>query len=217
MNNQKMIITLPNSDVATNYLSVFSKEIISFAEKQGIFPRILSGQEANKELFQKSLEKTDPKMIVFNGHGSDNCITGQKEVPLVELNVNHALLLNRIIYARSCYAAKGLGAALASENQGCFIGYILPFMFLSDINWTTNPSKDKIASVFLETSNIVPLGILKGNTAFEASRNCKIKILKIIKKCLLKQDKDSEFIAETLWNNYEAQVVLGNKQAKLKD
>ena len=212
---ERIVITLPNSDLVTSYLTAFSKEIILFAEQKGMAVKTLEGAKANRDLFENCVKKLNPTVIIFNGHGSDRCITGQKEEPLVVLGENHAILLNKIIYARSCYAARGIGNAFVEQDEGCFIGYKLPFMFLSDIDWATNPLKDKMANKFLRTSNLVPQGILKGNSALEASEKCKKHILKIMKKALLKKDKDSEVIAETLWNNYQAQVVLGNKNIKL--
>ncbi len=88
-------------------------------------------------------------------------------------------------------------------------------MFLMDTTRATNPIKDKIAEIFFKTSNQLPIGIIKGHTAKQANDNSKRAILKGIKKALIRGDKDSQAIAEILWNNYSGQVLLGNRNATL--
>ncbi len=213
-----LVITLPASDLVTNYLATFSKGILSVCLEKNVKLRKLHNEFANKTEFEKTLKKLNYQLIVFNGHGNVDCITGHKNIPIIKLGENHDLLSDRITYARSCYAAQGVGVQSMKNNKcGCFIGYIFPFMFLNDVNWSGNPSRDNVAKLFLESSNLVPIGLLKGHTALESSENCKKSMLKTIKKTIFSEDKDSQIIAETMWNNYEAQIVLGNKEARLVD
>jgi len=143
-----------------------------------------------------------------------NCITGHKEQNILVAGENEEILAGRIIYARSCWAAEILGNAIIEKDRlGCFIGYNIPFMFLYDSTRISNPIKDQIAGIFFETTNIIPLSISKGKSTGESHENSKKAMLKAINKALLKKDKDSESIAETLWNNYSGQVLLGNSEA----
>lgn len=183
------------------------------AEKKGISYKRLKDIEATKKDLEKALNKLDFKMVVFNGHGSETAIGGYNNEPIIELS-NSALLQQRITYARVCGAAAVLGKKCVQEG-GCFIGYKFPFMFYSDERWSATPLKDKIASLFLEASNAVPISLIKGNTTFEANENSKKFLLKNINKVLQNKDQDSALIAEALWNNYLAQVLLGDEKAVL--
>jgi len=213
--NKGMIITLPRNDYVTEYISQFSSEIIREANKKGIKVKNLKDKKVNQKEFEAVIKKLDYKLIVFNGHGSDKTIEGQNEV-LIEYKVNDSILKERITYARSCNAAKVLGKECMKNNKkGCFIGYELPFMFYIDNNWISTPKKDKIAPLFLRPSNLIPISIIKGNSAFHAYENSKKQILKNINKILRKGGKESFLFAEALWNNYIGQVLIGNSSATL--
>lgn len=122
---------------------------------------------------------------------------------------------NRIVYARSCEAASILGKKIVENSQGCFIGYVLPFEFYFNETWIGNPIKDNTARLFLESSNLVPLSLIKGNSTKEAHEKAKKQMLKNMKKVLRTKSKESYAIAESLWNNYLGQKLLGNEKAKL--
>lgn len=211
-----LLITLPQSDDVTEYLAVFSKPIIEECERKRIKFVEIKKENVTKEKVESLICSYDYKFIIFNGHGGINSITGHKNQELIKKGVNDKILCNRITYARSCWAAAGLGiACMQCNKEGCFIGYNIPFMFLIDITWATNPSKDKIAKIFFDTSNQVPISLIKGKTAEESNKNSKTAMLKAIKKSLLKGDNDSQSIAEILWNNYSGQTILGEKEATL--
>ena len=211
-----ILITLPRSDDVTEYLSVFSKPIIGFSRKRSIKIKPLEGEKVNKDNFEKVLKKVDYSVVILNGHGSQDFICGHKNEKIIELNKNEGLLEGRITYARSCWAALGLGIkSVERDGKGCFIGYSIPFMFLIDSTRATNPIKDNVAKVFFETSNQIPLSLIKGHNTFEAHKSSLNSTLKAIKKSLRNKDKDSEIMAEILWNNYIGQKILGNNEAKL--
>ena len=212
-----LIITLPRHDVVTEYLTQFSKQIIDEAGNNNIPCKQLRDKEVKKDNFEKIVKSIEYKLFVLNGHGTKQAIYGNDGVnPIIEEGVNEEILKERITYARACDAAISLGKkAMENNNEGCFIGYELPFQFYSDITWEGNPGKDKIAPIFLEPSNTVPIAIIKGKTTEEAHLASKRAILKNINKVLRKTDSDSLAIATALWNNYEGQVLLGNQSAIL--
>lgn len=212
--NKGIIITLPHYDYVTEYISQFSDEIIEEAVKKGIKIKELKNEDANRAMFEGVIGKLDYKLIIFNGHGSDRSITGHNGSVLVACGINEHILKDRIIYARSCNAGQVLGReCMKNNNVGCFIGYKLPFMFYIDNTWISNPKKDKIAPLFLEPSNLIPLSLIKGNSAFHAHENSQKKMLKTINKILRKGSKESFLFAGALWNNYAGQVLIGNKAA----
>lgn len=210
-----LVITLPRYDDTTEYLSQFSQQIEKEANDKGVEIKKLKDKEATREEFEKIIKKLDYKMIVFNGHGSNDGINGYKD-EIVKVGENEGLLRERIVYARSCNAAVKLGEECTKDTkEGCFIGYNRPFQFYVDIKWTTNPLKDNTAKLFLEPSNLVPISIIKGNSAFNADENSKRQTLKNIKKILRSSNAESFKIAEALWNNYDGQVLLGFPNARL--
>jgi len=155
-------------------------------------------------------------MVVFNCHGSEDAIFGNKGDVLIKQGVNDSLLKGRITYARSCHAASSLGFSCMENNKtGCFIGYTLPFEFYFNYEWAANPLKDNVARIFLEPSNLIPISLIKGNSTNEAHEKSKKQMLKNIKKVLRNKNLDSFSIAESLWNNYLGQTIIGNRRAKL--
>lgn len=213
--NKGLLITLPRHEYTVDYLTVFSKSIMQEADSRSIKVKELRDKSANRKEFEAFIKSLNYKMVVFNGHGSEDTISGYKDVPIVQDGVNDSLLKGRIIYARSCWAGCVLGACMKDDTEGCFIGYELPFMFYIDDTWRSNPQKDRIAPIFLEPSNLVPISLIKGNTALQAHEKSKNQILKNIKKVLREGGGEALLFAEKLWNNYTAQVLIGNKSAVL--
>src|SRR3989338_2530218 len=206
-----LLITLPRHETVTEYLAHFSKEITVESKRQNIPCKEIIGEDVNKANFQKLVRSTNYKLLVLNGHVTEDTIRGHKDEIIVGKGINEELLNKRITYARACDAATSLGKNLIKEdNEGCFIGYELPFQFYRDATWELNPAKDKIAPLFLEPSNKIPISILKGKSTLEAHENSKRQMLKNITKVLRNPNNDSLPIAEALWNNYEGQVLLGN-------
>lgn len=207
---------MPRHEYAVEYLSVFSKSIGQEASKRGIKVKELKDKSANREELEAFLRRLNYKMIVFNGHGSETTICGYKDLPLVQVGLNESLLKGRITYARSCWAGSILGEeSMKNDPEGCFIGYTLPFMFYIDERWRSNPSKDNIAPLFLEPSNLVPISLIKGNITIHAHENSKKQILKMIKRVLREGSEEAFLFAEKLWNNYTGQVLIGNASAAL--
>ena len=207
-------MTLPRSDDVTEYLAVFSKPIIDSCGQNSINIKTLDKEKATKANFEKTLKNLDFNMLVFNGHGSVDSITGHKKEAIIRIGENEDLLFGRITYARSCWFASGLTTLPRTDQAGCFIGYNIPFRFLIDTRHITNPIKDNIAKSFFDTSNLIPPGLIKGHSAKEADENSKRSMLKAINKALKNPTEDSQAIAENLWNNYFGQVIVGNPDSK---
>ena len=213
-----VLMTLPQSDDVTEYLHAFSQDIIKTSKDRGIPINLLERERATKNNFESEL-RANHRLIVFNGHGSQDLITGHKEEVIIKKGENDKLLKEKITYARSCYSAKGIGnSSMKDSKTGCFIGYSFPFMFYNDITWSGNPSRDPVAKIFFTTTNKIPSGILKGKTCLEAHESSKKAMLKAINKAVLNIDNpDAQPIAEALWNNYSFQTIIGNQNAKFND
>ena len=79
-----------------------------------------------------------------------------------------------------------------------------------------NLPSDQVAGLFLESSNLIPISIIKGHSASDAHDNSKKQMLKTMKKLMKsEQSRETPLYLEALWNNYSGQVIHGNKKAKL--
>lgn len=210
-----ILLTAPRHDIITEYLSVFSVPIENSCNEKGIICKTLKDESANKKEFEKTIKKLNCNFVVLNGHGSEEAIAGHKNEILIKAGENENILNERIIYARSCEASSVLGRKIVENSEGCFIGYSLPFEFYFDENWVGNPIKDNTAKLFLDSSNLVPLSLIKGNSSKESHERAKKQMLKNIKKVLRTKSKESFAIAESLWNNYLGQEILGNQESKI--
>ncbi len=211
----KFLITRPNYDPVTSYLFNWSKEILNFASKNSIDFIDVKGNNVNKENVESYLKKQNPRLVFFNGHGNDNCITGFKDESLIETGKNEGLLKNKIIYSLSCNSAKILGREAIKKGTETFIGYEDSFMLYTDSEREATPLKDKIASSFLQPSNELNISLLKKKTAEESSNRSKDAFKKEIEKFSASSSiQGGEMIIMALLWNMENQIVLGNKEAR---
>ncbi len=210
-----IIITLPRWDNVTEYLSAFSREIINIAQKSQIPIKLIEREDVRRNTVESFIISMKYKMLIFNGHGAQDYICGHKNEKIISLGINEELLKGRIIYARSCWSLIKLGESMKEDKDGCFIGYIFPFQFIVDKTWVSNPSKDNIAKIFFDTSNLVPIGLIKGNTAKESNENSKNNMLKMINKILKSGETIYQVLLEPLWNNYTGQKIIGNEDERL--
>lgn len=213
-----LLITCPEHDDATAYLTYFSKEIINEATKKSIKTKKIGDKNLNIKDFSSLLNELGYRLVVLNGHGSSDCIFGYKQNIIIQLGKNDHLLKEKLVYARSCNAGEELGQeCMKNTKEGCFIGYTLPFIFYMDSRWTTKPSNDWVARLFLVPSNSVPISIIKGHPAIEAHNKAKQEMLKTMNKLMEDKGQEEETLLylEALWNNYAGQVIFGNMGAKL--
>lgn len=211
-----IIITRPEHDPATRYLSHWSAEFIKLAQKKGHSVTDLKKEKATKKEFEGRVKKLNPSFVFLNGHGDSNCVTGHDDEPLVQVNKNEKILKNKITYALSCNSAKKLSVKCADKNT-TYIGYDNVFVFNINSKYFKNPLRDKRAKQFLEASNKVPMALIKGHTAKEASeisKNCfKNKIQKLLPKINDNPDKLDD-VKDLLWD-MNHQVCLGNQNARI--
>ncbi|MEN8253639.1 MAG: hypothetical protein ABFQ62_04675 [Patescibacteria group bacterium] len=210
MNDSSILITRPNHDRPTNYLFYWSKPVIKTAEDRGFSILDLKGKKANKKALTSYFKRHKPKIVFFNGHGNIDVITGIDNQILIKANDNDDLLADKIIYARSCKSAKMLGEnCVRNKKVIAYIGYINDFILLNDSEKVTKPLKDKIASYFLEPSNLVVKTLIKGNSPKEAyDRSQKESIRKIKHLLSPKTSKEEKSLVPYLWRNMKAQVLI---------
>ena len=208
-----MLITRPNYDITTSYLFEWSKKIIKTAEKKGIKCIDLKDDRTNKKEFENLIKKSDPNLVVFNGHGNDDRILGQDGKSLIKYRENHELLGSKIVYARSCKSAKKLGKECVKSGTKVYIGYDEDFIFSFNKSKTTNPLKDDMAKPFFESSNIIPISIIKGNTVRESIYKSQKTFEKWIDYYKTHYTIESQHIMFFLRWDMIVQKALGNLEA----
>lgn len=213
---KKLLITRPEHDFATKYLSFWAKEVIETANKKGFDVIDLRREKAEQKELEGRINKTNPSLIILNGHGDENSVTGHDNKVIIEKGKNEKLLKKRITYAVSCDSAKNLGESCA-DSDTTYIGYEKSFIFNLNVRYLNKPLDDKRAKRFLDSSNQVPLSLLKGHSSCEASERSKEAFRREGGSLLtsLYSDPDSLEDAKDLLWDMQHQVCLGAQDKRL--
>jgi hypothetical protein len=211
LGGKKMLVTRPEHDPGTRYLSRWSESLIEDAEGRGMQVIDLFREKANAAEFTGRLDKADPSLVVLNGHGSDTSVTGHDNKPLVSADGGQARLKGRITYAVSCNSAAVLGPSCGDERTA-YIGYAKSFIFNINRQYLTRPKNDARAGRFLTASNRVVESLLSGHTAAESSARSKAAFLQQILALLSSSstDPDDRDDMQTLLWDMKHQVCCGN-------
>ena len=214
--SKDVLITRPEYDYTTRYISAWAKKVIDFAKLKGILLFDLLQTRATKKELESILHKKDPRFVVINGHGNDILVCGQDGEVLIEAGVNENILRSRIVYALSCRSAKVLGFKSIENGALAYIGYTEDFIFMYSNEKRGHPLDDKTAELFLGPSNQVVISLLKGHTAGEAQQNSRKSFLRNMQKLLTSESslEDSSTLRYLFWD-MQHQVCLGDKAATL--
>ncbi len=149
-----MIIIRTKHDLATEYLYVWTEEIISEAKKEGFKVIPIEGSEMNFRNFEKRIQKLKPRFVFFNGHGTKSSLYDNQMEELVNRNSSY-LLKGTITFARACDSLVELGAIAVTNGCHSYIGYNRKFLIPRWHKTTCKPKEDLAAKPVLESSNIV--------------------------------------------------------------
>ena len=209
-----LLITRPEHDLTTRYLSHWSNKIIEVAVKKGVDVIDLKGRKANKKELTGRLQKLNPSLVILNGHGNQSSVTGHDNETLVKAGSNEKILSSRITYAVSCSSAKRLGTRCAKREDTTYIGYDDDFIFAIDKKRISHPLQDKRAKPFMDASNQVSISLLKGHKATDASKRSKKTFMKKYMKLLSSNSSPDDLQdARLLWWNRIHQKCLGDQNA----
>lgn len=192
-----LVITRPNYEKTTYYLFHWNKKILQEARGKKVKVLDLAEDRANKKELESVLSKMKPQLVILNGHGSSDFITGQNQEILIKVGENEELLQGSIVYALSCKTSQVLGPASVKKGCKSYIGYTEDFTF-----WFKNPRPldDTWARLFLEPSNSIPIGLIKGHAVKEVFEKAKSLYLKNIQTLIVTKSPDSFLIPDLLWN-----------------
>lgn len=187
MRKSSLLVTRPNYDLTTRYISAWAESVIDFAKKQSIHLFDLAGEKAKQDIFKSMIKKNNPDIVFLNGHGSEKMVTGQDQEIIIESGVNENLLKGKITYALSCKSAKVLGVESVKNGATAYIGYKDDFIFQYSKDKISKPKNDKTVALFLEPSNQIVISLLKGHKAIDAEKRGKNAFLKNIRKLITSQ------------------------------
>lgn len=121
----------------------------------------------------------------------------------------------KIVYVRSCNVAAGLGNTCIQIGTIAFIGYLKKYSLGYTPSSMFNPLGDRVAKLFLEPSNLIPISLIKGNSVKEAYRKSQTAMLRNFLFMLsTKATKEQRDAAPSLWRNRKYQVMLGDENSK---
>ncbi len=211
--NNNLLITRPENDDATYYLSKWTEKLIKEVGGKGLKIIDLWRKKANRERFIGTVKKSNPKLLFLNGHGNEDNVGGHEQEPILTPE-DKSVVDNKIIYARSCRSGKILGNILTNQNGATYLGYKEDFWLGYRPEKISKPLEDDRAALFLEPSNYVIQSLLKGHSAKDANKRSKILFAKNIEKLLADgpTNENYGYRAALLWDMAN-QVCLGNQDA----
>jgi len=208
-----LLITRPEHEPAMCYLSRWSEKIIKEAKEKGVNVIDLYRNKANRKRVLGILEKRNPKLVVFNGHGGEDFVAGHDNEVILK-NDDEEAVNSKIIFARSCKSAKVLGETAIKKGAIAYLGYKEDFWLVYTKEKIFKPLEDKTAELFLEPSNYVPIALLKGHSTGEADNKSKNLFRKNIEKLIIEGPSSDDYYAirYLLWDMTH-QVCLGSQAA----
>ena len=216
MSNTSILITQPNFDKTTQYVSAWSEEVEDFSLKRGNKTITLKGRRSNRAEFESVMRKTAPQLVMLNGHGNDNEVAGQDNEVILDSKSAEDIIKGKIIYALSCSAAKVLGHDCIKKGTIAFVGYSEEYIFLHSHIKVSRPREDKRAALFFKPSNQISMSLIKGNTTKESYQDSKGMLRRTILDLLNSETSYAERVClPYLTWNYRHLTLLGDEEAKL--
>ena len=211
-----ILVSNASHDAPTEYLDSWFGKIIELVKKQEdtkLFE--LKKERANRKELTELIEKENPQLVIFNGHGNDELITGFNQDVLVRCNDNESILEGRIIHSMACESAKKLGQKCITIGTRCFIGYKEKFN-LVHLNKKAGLEQldDPIARFFIEPAYEVVIALVEGETtgdAYMRSQNVYRENLNVL--LTSNSTEYNTVLASRLYHNFQNQVCLGDQIA----
>lgn len=211
-----MLITRPNYDPVTRYLSTWSLHLIREAKNKSHAVMDLFADKATRQGLEGRLIKKKPNLVVLNGHGSVDSVTGQDGEILLKAQDNASILKGIITYSISCSSAAVLGEEVGKQPNTAYIGYEKEFTMLRSQDYISKPINDPFAKPFMEFSNYVVTSLLKGHSARESVERAKnVGKTRINQLLASNADVNEQAVARYLWWDIQCLVCKGEQEKKM--
>lgn len=165
-----ILVTRVEDDAITTYLSKwFEGKVKPIIESNNLNVIDLETKKATKKQVESVIDKMQPQLILFHGHGNEHSICGYQWEVLIDSNDNVGILKETIVHSLTCSSASNLGH-IAVDKHGtlAFIGYKEPFIALNDDDSVSRPLNDQVAKAFLEPAMRVSETLVDFHTTGEA-------------------------------------------------
>ena len=206
--SKTILVTRPEYDPTTRYLSFWSQSVITQAKKSTCKVVDLAHDRANRREFNSVIKKTKPNIVFLNGHGGPDAIYGQDEDVLVKSGDNEELLSDKTVYAVSCQSAKHLGPQSIKSGSRAYIGYDEDFIFYREVDKLSRPLEDKTAAYFFLASNQVSYSLIKGRAPRESYLNSQTVYKRTMRQLLSSSSTSQSHLLRFLVWDMQHQVCL---------
>ena len=181
-----MMIIRTDHDTQTNYLYVYSNELIEEAEKRFKVVKI-EGKDVSEKVIRSRIKNRKPRFIFFNGHGSKTCLFDNNKKPFI--NVDSSDIFNgTVTFARACDCLEELGKNAVKKGCKSFIGYRKKFWIVRHHKYECRPLEDDVAKPILECSNIIVKELIKSRAVDEAIKKSHEKSVDYILKLVYSKE-----------------------------
>lgn len=212
-----LLITNPAYDPPTQYLEAYSDKIISQIQKDPDLEIIeLKKENVNRKQLTKIIEDKKPDLVLFNGHGSPDCVLGFNNELLISCGDNTQILENIIVHSLSCDSGKLLGPQCIENGTTAYLGYKEEYKLVHlACSSSEEMAADTTARFFLEPAFEAVKALIQGDTARGAFNRAQALGLNYLGVLLTSSNQDySTVLASRLYHNIIHQVCLGDSSAK---
>jgi hypothetical protein len=205
-----LLVSNSHHDRPTEYLTSWFEKIVEVAKNQPDVKIVeLRKEQANKQEVVDMIEKENPQLVIFNGHGGYDSIGGFNREILIKCDDNEKVLSGKIVHALACRCAKVLGNKCITLGTHCFIGYKEDFHLWTNNDSSDNKLSDKTAGLFLDPAYEAIIAIVEGNKTGEAFLRSQNMYRSKLSEAIA--NGQSETILASIFHNMQHQVCLGDQ------
>lgn len=210
-----MLVVRTDHDAITHYMFHWSIPVINEAENKGFRVTKIDGVKALKGKILSCMEALKPDFVFLNGHGNNTVFYGNDKCAAITLSEAH-VFTDTISFVRSCNSATELGEkAVSTHNCQCFIGYKSNFWNAYQNEKYSQPLNDPVSRPVMETSNLVPLHLIRGDSTKESVEASHRAAEQEIEKAIFSSDPYSKASLRALIINDHGLHFHGDENARL--
>jgi len=215
-----ILIVCSPIDEPTRYAYAYWKRYALYAASLG--HKIIFLRNVDLPLFEQTIIKYNPSLVILNGHGGRKGVEINKHVilgvsdydPELGLKIygsNTHLMAGRLVYLATCNTGKELAFRLIDSGAIAVAAFKEPFIFLSQ-EAVSNPLNDETAKPYFISLMQLPIHLAEGKTFGESARITR-KAFQYYRD--LAEQNGDELAAKYFHYDGINLIVLGDTWAKL--